>query len=78
MQTYEADAKRELWSIGEFAVAHGISARQVYVLLQRGALSGVRLGRRTLVTDSSRNEWLGTLPRFQSGSSPFCVTQAAA
>lgn len=78
MQTHEEDAKRELWSIGEFAAAHGISARQVYVLLQRGALSGVRLGRRTLITNASRNEWLGTLPRFRSGSSPFCGTEAAA
>lgn len=69
---------RELWAIGDFAVAHGISMRQVYALLARGALAGVRVGRRTLITNVSRLEWLATLPRFESGSPLVCGTQAAA
>jgi excisionase family DNA binding protein len=70
--------QRELWSIGEFAAAHGISGRQVYALLSRGSLKGVRVGRRTLITNASRVEWLETLPRFQSGSPLMCGAQVAA
>ena len=54
--------RRTLWRIEEFAAAHGISKRQAYKLLERGALKGVRVGRRTLITDASRRRWLARLP----------------
>jgi hypothetical protein len=58
---------RTLWRIEEFAAAHGISRRHVFLLLQRGALKGVRAGNRTLISDASRRSWLAGLPDFQSG-----------
>lgn len=58
--------RRELWAIGEFAAAHGISIRQVYKLLKEGRLRGVCVGRRTLITNTSRVDWLASLPRFAS------------
>jgi hypothetical protein len=72
-QTVESQAPstghaRALWSVAEFALNHGISTRQVYALLGRAQLDGVRVGRRTLITDESRLSWLASLPRFVSGT----------
>jgi hypothetical protein len=61
-----ADATRELWTIGDFAHAHGVSVRAVYLLLERGVLEGRKVGRRTLVTEASRLAWLKGLPPFHS------------
>jgi hypothetical protein len=61
-----ADTARELWTIGDFAHAHGVSVRAVYLLLERGALEGRKVGRRTLVTEASRLAWLKGLPPYHS------------
>mgnify|MGYP006871786201 CR=1 FL=1 len=54
-----------LWPVRPFAQAHGVSERQTYKLLKAGLLEGVKIGRRTLITDSSRRWWLGALPKFK-------------
>jgi hypothetical protein len=70
----EKAAVRELWSIADFAEAHAISKRQVYVLIERGDVEGVSIGRRTLVTEASRLAWLANLPRKRA---PLSVTPDA-
>lgn len=60
--------ERELWTIGAFAHAHGLSVRAVYLLLERKVLEGRKVGRRTLITEASRRRWLQKLPRFESSS----------
>jgi hypothetical protein len=55
------ETARELWGIRAFAEAHSISTRKVYLLLEGGDLTGVRIGARTLITEASRVEWLGSL-----------------
>lgn len=63
----ETPGQPTFWGIDEFASVHAISTRQVYVLLQSGALEGRRIGRRTVVTEESAARWRADLPRFESG-----------
>lgn len=60
---------KELWSINDFRKAHGnLSRAYVYELLQNGTISGVKIGKLTLITEASRQEWLRSLPKFRSSA----------
>lgn len=44
----------------------GASRTNVYEALRRGDLEAVKLGRSTLVLDSSLRRWLAALPRYKA------------
>lgn len=49
------------YSVEGFAKAHSISRAQVWVLIQRGELSTVRMGRRRLIPATEAHRWLNSL-----------------
>lgn len=75
--TRSDDAERELWPIPDFCRAHGISKTTAYDLLSSGALTAVKVGRRSLLTAESVERWRAALPAFESGT-PLQLGSAAA
>lgn len=70
-------ARRALWPIDEFCSSHGISKTTAYDLLSSGALTAVKVGRRSLLTAESVERWRASLPAFESGT-PLQLGSASA
>lgn len=75
MQIKGDSGSREFWPILEFCAVHGVKKSKVYDLLATGQLQGVKVGRKTLITEESRQRWRASLPRFRSSAE---LAQAAA
>jgi len=55
---YAADAPRLAYSVGEAALALGVSADLVRSLVQRGQLRAVRVGRRIVIPAKELDRWM--------------------
>lgn len=54
------------YSVEGFAKAHSISRAQTWLLIQRGAIRTVRMGRRRLITAADAASWLSKLEAIPS------------
>lgn len=54
------------YSLSEVAKLTGLGRTKIYQELNSGRLSGVKLGRRTLVTRESLESWLAALDSYNS------------
>ncbi len=68
----DEQTQRELWPIPEFCRAYGVSKSTAYELLASGALTAVKVGRRSLLTAASVERWRASLPKYQPGSPLNC------
>ena len=65
--TKSASAKRA-FSIAEFCDRYGIRRTKTYHEIKAGRLRIVKVGRRSLVTETDAEAWLAALPSLKSGS----------
>jgi hypothetical protein len=63
--------------VREFCGKYGIGRTKLYELLSTGALEGVRVGSRTMITGDSAEQWAASLPRFKSAAASARATEAA-
>jgi excisionase family DNA binding protein len=62
-----ASAKRA-FSIAEFCDRYGIRRTKTYDEIKAGRLRIVKVGRRSLITETDAEAWLAALPSLKSGS----------
>jgi excisionase family DNA binding protein len=55
-------------SIGEFCQHYGIGRTTAYEEIKRGRLRGLKVGKRTLITEENAEDWLRRLPAIETGS----------
>jgi excisionase family DNA binding protein len=55
-------------SIGEFCQHYGIGRTTAYEEIKRGRLRGLKVGKRTLITEDNAEDWLRRLPAIETGS----------
>ena len=62
-----------LYSITEFAKAHGLGRSTVYRLLREGGLTARKVGKRTVITAADASEWRESLTSYK----PTATSQAS-
>lgn len=58
--------KPELLTINEFCRAINLGKTSVYKLINEGKVKAVKLGKKTLVPQSSVNDFISSLPKYKS------------
>ncbi len=56
-ETSEPRSDRVNWRVNDFCKAHGIGRSLFYEEVQRGEISIIKVGKRTLVPDSEAKAW---------------------
>jgi excisionase family DNA binding protein len=54
-------------SIGDFCQRYGIGRTSVYEEIKQGRLRGLKVGRRTIITEDDAEAWLQRLPVLETG-----------
>jgi excisionase family DNA binding protein len=60
---------KPLYTIPEAATAYGISRSRIYILLAEGTLTAKKMGKRTLLTCESLQQYADNLPTAKFGNS---------
>jgi len=50
-------------SVAELAAAYGLGIATVWRHIRSGSLEAIKVGNRTIITDTAEREWLAKLPR---------------
>lgn len=53
----ETHHSRINWRVDDFCIAHGICRTTFYAAVKRGEIKTFKVGRRTLIPDTSAREW---------------------
>jgi excisionase family DNA binding protein len=61
-------SEKRAFSIAEFCDRYGIRRTKTYHEIKAGRLRIVKVGRRSLVTETDAEAWLAALPSLKSGS----------
>jgi excisionase family DNA binding protein len=60
-------ARQRAMSIAEFCERYGPGRTKAYEELKSGRLRGLKIGKRTVITEDDAEEWLRHLPAIEAG-----------
>ena len=63
-----ANIQQRAMSVGQFCQHYGIGRTTAYEEIKRGRLRGLKVGKRTLITEDNAEDWLRRLPAIETGS----------
>ena len=65
-----ATIQQRAMSVGEFCQRYSIGRTTVYEEIKLGRLRGLKVGKRTLISEDDAEDWLRRLPAIETGSQP--------
>ena len=64
----EASIQQRAMSIDEFCQRYGVGRTSAYEEIKQGRLRGLKVGRRTIITEDDAEAWLRRLPVLETGA----------
>jgi excisionase family DNA binding protein len=62
------NGRRNAMSIDQFCQRYAVGRTTVYAEIKQGRLRGLKVGRRTIITENDAEDWLHRLPAIETGS----------